>query len=197
MKKAHLQSLGVLALLLVSCSVIQPPRYSQGPQISTLTQIILQEVGYSHGLNIHLVSEKITELSQLYGLDPLLIASVIKVESQFNPKATSHFGARGLMQVTPIVVRELKNEFRGLQNRDLYDVSKNLLVGTHYLDFLLEKYHGNLEHALIAYNMGPTAVDRRLQQGRSLPTTYYRKVMSNLLAFRKIGVSLYSASKSS
>lgn len=84
-------------------------------------------------------------------IDPLLVLSLIRQESAFNPAARSHAGARGLMQLMPATARELK---RGVRNHQLVDPSLNLKLGIKYFKRLLKKYDGNLIHTLAAYNAG-------------------------------------------
>ncbi|NLG84728.1 MAG: lytic transglycosylase domain-containing protein [Firmicutes bacterium] len=87
-----------------------------------------------------------------HGLDPLLVASIIAAESSFNPRARSHCGAQGLMQLTP-----------GLQPwigvADPYDIRQNIAGGCRYLIALKNRF-GRLDLALAAYNAGPTRVAR-------------------------------------
>jgi len=88
-----------------------------------------------------------------YGLDPDLLASVIAVESRFDPRAVSPKNARGLMQLMPATSARL-----GVA--DVFDARQNLEGGAHYLRELLDRYHQDVRLALAAYNAGPGAVDR-------------------------------------
>ena len=88
-----------------------------------------------------------------HNLDVDLLASVVKAESNGNPKAVSPVGARGLMQLMPATAD-------GLGVADSYKPDQNVRGGSTYLDGLLVRYHDNLALALAAYNAGPEAVDR-------------------------------------
>jgi soluble lytic murein transglycosylase-like protein len=93
------------------------------------------------------------EVSARYNVDPALIRAVIETESNWNSSAISRKGALGLMQLVPGTARQL-----GVNNA--FDPRQNLDGGVHYLQMLLQRYTGDLDRALAAYNAGPGAVDR-------------------------------------
>ena len=115
----------------------------------------------------------VQEHSNRQSLRPELVRAVIQVESGYNPRALSPKGAMGLMQLMPETARML-----GVQRP--YDPEQNIRGGTRYLRLLLDKYQGNEELALAAYNAGSGAVDR---YGKKIPPyretrDYVRKVGS-------------------
>jgi len=99
------------------------------------------------------IEDLIVRLSKKHGIDPALVKAVVKVESNFNPKATSSVGAKGLMQIMPDTAKDL-----GI--KDLYDPKDNLEGGIKYLKRLLKKYDNDISLALAAYNAGPGNVDK-------------------------------------
>ena len=101
----------------------------------------------------------IADAAKAHGVAPELVASVIAVESNFNPNAVSWRSARGLMQLMPETAARL-----GVKN--VFDPGQNIDAGTRYLKELLLRFDGDLALTLAAYNAGPDRVD---QYHRSVP----------------------------
>ncbi|MDO8720922.1 MAG: lytic transglycosylase domain-containing protein [Syntrophales bacterium] len=82
-----------------------------------------------------------------HGLDPNLISAIIESESEGNALAVSPKGAKGLMQLMPVICRQY-----GVL--DPFDAEENIIAGTAHLAYLLNRLNGNIEHALAAYHCG-------------------------------------------
>ncbi len=127
--------------------------------------------------------ELIRSASGRYNVDPDLIRAVIKTESDFNSNARSNKGAMGLMQLMPDTAR--------LHNvSDAFNPDENVEGGVRHLRMLLERYQGNLELSLAAYNAGAGAVEKH---GGIPPFNetreYVRKVLRFYDTFRGTGLS--------
>lgn len=95
----------------------------------------------------------VREAADRHRIDPALVRAVIETESNWNPGAISAKGAMGLMQLIPTTAIRM-----GVN--DAFSPKQNIEAGTLYLKKLLERYNGNLDLALAAYNAGEGAVDR-------------------------------------
>ena len=118
------------------------------------------------------VEKLVREAAGRHRVDPALIRAVIQTESNWNPIALSNKGAGGLMQLIPTTARRF-----GVN--DVFNPQQNIDGGVHYLKTLLDRYNGNLDLALAAYNAGEGAVDR----ARGIPSiretrNYVKKVQS-------------------
>jgi len=107
-------------------------------------------------------------------LNPGLAFPLVKIESNFTIRAKSSAGALGLTQVLPSTARLYEP---GLTNEQLYDRDTNLRLGFRYLRDLLERYDGNLERSLLAYNRGPARVEELLAAGRDPRNGYSANVL--------------------
>ncbi len=90
-------------------------------------------------------------------LDPIVVLSLIRQESVFNPLARSPVGARGLMQIMPATARRIRKATR---DHHLVDPNTNIEIGTKYFKGLVKRYDGNLVFVLSAYNAGESRVER-------------------------------------
>lgn len=115
----------------------------------------------------------IAEASKAFGVDRDLIRSVIRVESDFQIRATSPKGAGGLMQLMPDTAREL-----GVTNA--FDPRQNIMGGTRYLRKLLDRYHGDVTLALAAYNWGMGNVEANPGRLPRETTNYISRVQKHL-----------------
>jgi soluble lytic murein transglycosylase len=91
------------------------------------------------------------------GLDPIVVLSLIRQESVFNPEARSPVGARGLMQLMPKTAKRFR---RSVGEKQLSNPSLNIELGTKYFKTLMKRYDGNLVYVLAAYNAGEARVER-------------------------------------
>lgn len=96
-----------------------------------------------------------------YGVDKNLVSAIIKAESNFREDAVSHAEAKGIMQITDGTFLFCKENIK-LESENIFDIDANIHAGVWYLSFLSEKYDGNTENILAAYNAGMGNVDRWL-----------------------------------
>lgn len=111
-------------------------------------------------------SEVVEEYCNLYDVDKYLVHSIIRTESFFDESAISNKGAIGLMQIMPdtgIWVAD-KLELENFSEEDLFDYEKNIMIGVWYISYLSDKFDGNFDNTVAAYNAGPTNVLKWLEQ---------------------------------
>ena len=135
------------------------------------------------------------------GLDPYLVASLIRQESEFNPLAVSRANAVGLMQLLPktgkVVARE--ESLKHYTASQLFTPAINLQLGTRYFRGMVDKFGGSFEHALAAYDAGSDRVEAWMGQGpyrdtpefvESIPFTetreYVQAIMRNANVYRQL-----------
>lgn len=116
--------------------------------------------------------DEITASAATHGVDPYLVAAVIRSESSWDPEASSHQGARGLMQLMPetaqdIVAKGLVDGKR-YSYENLEDPAINIEYGCAYLSYLLTYFNGATDRAIAAYNAGMGNVDGWAKQDKLL-----------------------------
>lgn len=140
------------------------------PAPSPAPPVLARKAGY----------ERVVEdVSRSYGVESALLHAVISVESRYNPKAVSHRGATGLMQLMPATAKRY-----GVANA--FDPAQNIKGGARYLRDLLELFDNNMSLALAAYNAGEQAVFRH---GKRIPPyretrNYVSKVLNYYQRYR-------------
>jgi len=140
--------------------------------------------------------------SVLNGLDPYLVASLIRQESEFNALALSRANAVGLMQLLPKTGKNVAKQvkLKGYSAPQLYTPAVNLELGTRYFKEMVDKYNGQFEYALAAYNAGSDRVGDWLGQGHyrdpqefveSIPFTETREYVQAILRNANVYRQLY------
>jgi len=119
------------------------------------------------------IDAAIDQSAARHNVDPNLVRSVIKVESNFNPNAVSRKGAMGLMQLMPSTARSLNVS-------NPFDPEQNVDAGVRHLKKLLQSYGGNVRLSLAAYNAGSAAVSRSAGVPRFAETQNYVRRITNL-----------------
>jgi soluble lytic murein transglycosylase len=140
--------------------------------------------------------------SQKNSLDPYLVASLIRQESEFNAGVVSHANAWGLMQLLPSVGKSMakKEGLKGFNTNQLLNPTVNLQLGTRNLRLVLDRFGGQQEYALAAYNAGDVPVRQWMSAGNyqdiaefveSIPYTETREYVQAILRNREIYRALY------
>lgn len=126
------------------------------------------------------ITEAVNKYSEIYGVDKSLILAIIKQESNFDKNAVSEAGAKGLMQLM-----DFNLESYGVSNP--YDIEENIEAGVKHIKYCLDKFSGNVEMALMAYNAGEGTMERRgvtssedLYKMPEETQNYVNKIMNNI-----------------
>ena len=126
----------------------------------------------------------VEKYSRMYDIDPLIVYSVVKAESFFNPRAVSSAGAVGLMQLMPATARGIGRQL-GTRNYDLKDPCTSIHFGTKYISWLKKFFKGKLPLMIAGYNAGAgnvkkwkrrrniNAIDRFIEFMPFIETRYY------------------------
>jgi len=132
-----------------------------------------QTLNYNHGFTQQDIDAAIDAAAARHHVDPSLVRSVVKVESNFNPNAVSRKGAMGLMQLMPSTARSLNVS-------NPFDPAQNVDAGVRHLRKLLDSYGGNVRLSLAAYNAGAGAVARSAGVPHFRETQDYVRRITNL-----------------
>ena len=147
-------------------------------------------------------SEYLTYYADKYDIDPLILYAFIRTESNFNPKADSDAGARGLMQITEVTFDWIKTKIAPTEDltfEDLYDPETNIRFGSYFVSYCLLRYQDDLATAAAAYHSGLGTVDGLLSQaeystdGKTLDhypypqmRLYVKKITSSYQCYQEI-----------
>ena len=128
---------------------------------------------------------KLLPLSHNYKIDPILILSIVYVESRGQLKLTSSQGAKGMMQIQPRTARVIATRLGYHKNEKiaLSEIETNIELGTLYFISLLERYN-NTTQALVAYNRGETFVDKAIKNHKKMPRAYSSEVFKMYRYFK-------------
>ncbi len=111
---------------------------------------LMKDVASYYGQSFELI-KYIFDVCGAFQIDPLLLISLIRIESHFKPNAISKSDAVGYCQIRPIVLRDIKSDL------DRYDHNQNIMIGAIFLSKLITRYNGDIRQALIHYNAGTKA----------------------------------------
>ena len=142
--------------------------------------------------------------SLAHGLDPYLVASLVRQESEFNPLAVSRANAVGLMQLLPKTGKNVAHQesLKHFNATQLFTPAINLQLGTGYFRGMVDKFGGSFEHALAAYNAGSDRVEDWMGQGpyrdspefvESIPFTETREYVQAIMRNAAVYKQLYGA----
>lgn len=140
-------------------------------QLERATKVMGYSSRYKIGADL---AGQIVDVASAEGIDPELAFRLVKLESEFNVRATSPVGAIGLTQVMPATARYY---VKNITREKLYDPNTNLRVGFRYLRGLVNEYDGDVKMALLVYNRGPVAVAKSRSQGDN-PSNGYDKLLT-------------------
>jgi len=154
--------------------------------ITKIVKVISQHNKTMESKEIYEIARTIYEESLKYNFNPLLLTSLIKVESNFDPQVVSDSYAYGLCQVRRFIAPELAEKL-GISwdgaEKTLFDPIKNIKIGTYYLS-ILNRDLEDINLAIIAYNQGPYAVQETLSRSMALDENYLNKVMDYFNSLR-------------
>jgi len=132
---------------------------------AVLIAFLLPRAVRSFRFPVHYVAE-IRSAAGVYGIPPALIAAIVNTESGYDRFAESSAGALGLMQILPSTGEWIHNKLmrqEAFHDDLLFDAETSLAYGTWYMNFLLDRYDGEMNAAIAAYHAGQGNVDKWLK----------------------------------
>lgn len=163
----------MLFVLLVSAAAVPSfaaPKAKTAPRTPATARIfpMLRENAFPVPMPKH-IAAAIREAAAHHGVDPNLVASMAFRESRFDPSAVSRAGAIGVMQLKPRTAA-------GLGVKNSYDARDNIFGGAKYLREMLDRFNGDVDLSLAAYNAGPELVARKGVKATSEAVSYVAAV---------------------
>jgi Transglycosylase SLT domain len=152
----HARPPGEEGVIKDQAEAVSPPAPADNLETIRRAADLLAEVNAALGAPRSPYGQLIYDIAIRHQVNPQLVAAMIHVESAFNPRAVSRKGACGLMQLLPGTARR----FGLTKKKDLFDPQKNLEAGVRYLKWLTQRFGGDVEKILAAYNAGEGAVER-------------------------------------
>jgi soluble lytic murein transglycosylase-like protein len=149
-------------------------------------RILDERAGHLGGSQRSRIARALLSAEREFGVDPLLLTSVMEQESHFRAGARSRRGAVGLMQVKPATAKEVAelNNVAWPTGASLHDPHLNVHLGAAYLATLQKKY-SSWDLALTAYNRGPAAAQRARRLGRNPSSRYAAQVLKRYEHFKR------------
>lgn len=148
----------------------------QRAQLERLERAYALSARYGIGADLAMTIE---DVALAESVDPALAFELVRLESNFNPRAVSPAGALGLTQLMPATAQWLSPE---ITRAEIFEPETNLRLGFRFYRSLLDYYKGDVRLALLAYNRGPITVDRLLREGVDPGNGYARVIMSRRAA---------------
>jgi len=164
---------GGMALKMTPAAAQAPRKVAKARVEETALSLAAQYRAKGYGVSDQLAGQ-IYAAAVRNDIDPAIAFGLVRTESEFKDHATSHVGAIGLTQLMVPTARWFK---RGVTVAELRDSETNLEIGFRYLNELIERYDGDVELALTAYNRGTGTVDRVLRRGGNPDNGYAGKVL--------------------
>jgi len=152
-----------LVVLALAAMSLAAPSFAAQPKLLAASAFPLPVPQY--------LASVIVDAAKTYDVDPNLVAAMAFRESRFDANAVSQRGAQGIMQLMPRTAAAL-----GVH--DAFDARQNVFGGTKYLKYLLDRFHGDIDNTLAAYNAGPELVAKVGPSATQEATEYVAAVKS-------------------